>query len=710
MLQGPELANWCELLAVLATGSTVAVALAALLSRRARSAVWERAAWQACTLTLLALVALELTGTGAAAVRLCLARWNEVGSDREIEGLALSPSPDDLAGIETPSQPTEKGERTALAPVRTWWPAIIWGIGSLGILGRMVWSRALLAVFWFRCESLRDGAVRTRVQSIANRLGLRRTIRPVTSNSLRSPAVFHGLFPVLALPSRFSEDFSDEQQDCVLAHELAHLARRDPAWQSAAMLACAVLWWQPLSWWASRRLRAASEAAADEASILLPDGPSQLAASLVSLAERLGDPQIATLTSMQGNGLRSELARRVERLLKLEAGAIAAPSKARLALAHAALPIGFSMLCMLCTAWAPSRRSFTQGDTTVNVLTSAWRSSLAATAMWTALGGGTRLPADEPRIEGTVQERPAQIQERKRDTGTEQDRVREVLAAIRQQVEQLRKEGKSEAAETLMQVAETMTRKFAEKAEPRAGDRSEAVGRKLKAVREQAARLSKEGWQEEAASLAREAEAPARISKEKLDQQRIEIAQKKLDAAHETIEQLIKQGKPVEAKILARQAELMARLSKEALAPVGEDRTENVKQKLRAISEKADQLAKQGKLEESEKLRQEAEAMARSFEDQRESQRSEQAENVLKKLKALRDQADQHRKQVNHEADLKLTREAEADSRKDRAQVDSSGSGGADDLRADLRQVQRDLKELREQLKQLQEHRSGDRP
>ena len=225
MLQGSELANWCELLAVLATGSTVAVALAAILSRRARSAVWERAAWQACTLTLLALVALELTGTGAAAVRLCLARWNEVDRNREIESVELAQSPDDRAGIETPSQPGEKGESTALAPVHTWWPAIIWGVGSLGILGRMVWSRALLAVFWLRCESLGDGALRSRVQSIANRLGLRRTIRPVTSRSLRTPAVFQGLFPVLALPSRFSEEFSDAQQDCVLAHELAHLAQ-----------------------------------------------------------------------------------------------------------------------------------------------------------------------------------------------------------------------------------------------------------------------------------------------------------------------------------------------------------------------------------------------------------------------------------------------------------------------------------------------------
>ena len=40
--------------------------------------------WQACTLTLLALVALELTGLGTAAVRLCVASWSGDRSDREI--------------------------------------------------------------------------------------------------------------------------------------------------------------------------------------------------------------------------------------------------------------------------------------------------------------------------------------------------------------------------------------------------------------------------------------------------------------------------------------------------------------------------------------------------------------------------------------------------------------------------------------------------
>jgi bla regulator protein blaR1 len=739
ILLGPELALWCELLAVLGLGTSVAVALAAFISGRVRSAVWERAVWQACTLTLLALVCLELTGVGAAAVRLCVASWREVRSDREILEPAFTQILEDGSGLDIQSQLTA-GDSTLVAPAHTWWPAVVWGVGSFVILGRMVWSRALLAVFWWRCEPLGDAAIQSRIQSIANRLGIRRVIRTLTSNSLRSPAVFHWVFPVLALPSRFSDDFSDAQQEAVLAHELAHLARRDPIWQSVAMLTCAVLWWQPLSWWSSRRLRASSEAAADEASLLLADGPRQLAGSLVSLAQRLTDPHVATGTGVQGNGLQSDLARRVERLLSLEAGVPKAPSKPKLAFAHTALPVCFSMLCIFCTAWAPSRRSFTQGETTVNVLSSSWRSSLAATVMWTALGGGSRLPADETLHDETVQATTENARSARRDTLGDTDRVREVLEAIRQQVEQLKKEGKREAAERLMQVAETMTRKFAERAEPQSGDRAESVERKLRAVREQAAKLSKEGKGQEAEKLMKEAESMARAYKDELgrrdvdrsesvQQRRSELVKQKLRATREQVERLRKSGEHGAAEKLMRDAEAMARENQARAAR--SELADVARQKLRATREKVEQLRKQGDNEAAEKLMRDAEATARQAQEQ--AQKADREELVKQKLREIREQVDQLRKQGNNEAAEKLEdraervigelirrqannefaqermRDAEAIAGDLEERPEPTRGDSADDLRAGLRQVQRDLKELREQFRRLLEQRGADR-
>ena len=172
----------------------------------------------------------------------------------------------------------------------------------------------------------------------------------------------------------------------MLVHELAHLAAGDPAWHALAGLMCGLLWWHPAAWWSRRRLRAASEAAADEASLLVPDGPRVLAASLVALGRRLTRPGQLAWLSADGGGFRSALGRRVERLLDLRARPRVAPGRGRLLAAKIALPGALVCVAISCTAWAQSRAPLLEGGTTMNVLSISWRSSLAATALWALLG------------------------------------------------------------------------------------------------------------------------------------------------------------------------------------------------------------------------------------------------------------------------------------------------------------------------------------
>ena len=49
----------------------------------------------------------------------------------------------------------------------------------------------------------------------------------------------------------------------ILAHELAHVRRRDHLVRWLEWLACTVFWWNPIAWWTRRRLRAAGEICCD---------------------------------------------------------------------------------------------------------------------------------------------------------------------------------------------------------------------------------------------------------------------------------------------------------------------------------------------------------------------------------------------------------------------------------------------------------------
>jgi hypothetical protein len=125
------------------------------------------------------------------------------------------------------------------------------------------------------------------------------------------------LHPEICLPVQFTSRFTRVQQEAMLLHELAHIAAHDTAWYFLADLAAAFWWWHPLLWWARRNLQAATEQAADEASLLAEDGPNALAECLVQIGQRLQKVSSYNLLGVEGNGLRSSLGRRVWRLLNM---------------------------------------------------------------------------------------------------------------------------------------------------------------------------------------------------------------------------------------------------------------------------------------------------------------------------------------------------------------------------------------------------------
>lgn len=100
--------------------------------------------------------------------------------------------------------------------------------------------------------------------ALAAGLGLR-VPRLRIVDALPSPLALPG---AVVLP-QWALALDASRQRAMLAHELAHLSRRDPLWRALQRIALAPLWWHPLAWHALRRLEALAETRCDATAVSL---------------------------------------------------------------------------------------------------------------------------------------------------------------------------------------------------------------------------------------------------------------------------------------------------------------------------------------------------------------------------------------------------------------------------------------------------------
>ena len=142
--------------------------------------------------------------------------------------------------------------------------AIAWLLGAIGLLG---WSLARMAHFrrtLARASRPAAAGLQREAAAIGRQLGLARIPEVRTTDARVTPMVWWTGGEVRVLvPAWVLADLTRDETRAILAHELAHVRRRDHLVRWLEWLACSVFWWNPVAWWARRRLRIAEEACCD---------------------------------------------------------------------------------------------------------------------------------------------------------------------------------------------------------------------------------------------------------------------------------------------------------------------------------------------------------------------------------------------------------------------------------------------------------------
>jgi D-alanyl-D-alanine endopeptidase (penicillin-binding protein 7) len=149
----------------------------------------------------------------------------------------------------------------AVPAILQWRPTVVRGAAMLWTAGFIV-CLIRIGIEWRRARTLRqrdlDDAgedVRAHVAELCVRLSVPRAVRVFRSSLASVPMVLGWQRPTILLPSLSMTGMGANQVSAVLAHELAHVKRRDYEANLFQIAADALLFFHPGARWVSRRIR-----------------------------------------------------------------------------------------------------------------------------------------------------------------------------------------------------------------------------------------------------------------------------------------------------------------------------------------------------------------------------------------------------------------------------------------------------------------------
>jgi beta-lactamase regulating signal transducer with metallopeptidase domain len=184
-----------------------------------------------------------------------------------------------------------------------------------------------------------DADAAAALQRLREGAGIGRTVYLTCAHGLAAPAAVGAA--EICLPAAVLAALTPAQRESVLAHELGHLARRDPLWKVAVEIAAALLWFQPLLRVARAQMADCAELLADGFAVRVTGRRRPLVESLGILAAAL--PHHGAAAAGFGDG-GSPLIRRVARLMdasRAPAGPLPALARTSLAVAALAATLAF---------------------------------------------------------------------------------------------------------------------------------------------------------------------------------------------------------------------------------------------------------------------------------------------------------------------------------------------------------------------------------
>ena len=230
-----------------------------------------------------------------------------------LHAATFTPLPGIAGGLDTPSLllglTTSAVQQDALLP----WIVASWAAGAFVLSLRI--SLGLMWIHRLRqsaCSPI-QAAWQLRLDALAVHFDLRRSVALRLVDKLDSPVSAGWWRPVVLLPTAVITRMPTDLIEALLAHELAHIRRHDYLINLLQNAVEAVLFYHPVIWWLSNRIRIERELIADQLAAEVACTPRHLAVALSELSDLRASHHVPQLTQAARGG---DLLARIERLVR----------------------------------------------------------------------------------------------------------------------------------------------------------------------------------------------------------------------------------------------------------------------------------------------------------------------------------------------------------------------------------------------------------
>ncbi|MCB0543166.1 MAG: M48 family metalloprotease [Saprospiraceae bacterium] len=194
-------------------------------------------------------------------------------------------------------------------------------IVALWLAGFVFFMLRLLGGLWNVRQLLRHGvyevpeAWREKADGMSRKLGIRRAVTLMESALVHTPMALGWLKPFVLFPVGMINRLGPDEVEAVLAHEMAHIARRDWIYNLLQAFIETLFYYHPAVWWISMVVRRERENSCDDAALAATGNRIAYAKALVQVQEMAKPAPVPALALGMGGSRRFLLLERIRRIL-----------------------------------------------------------------------------------------------------------------------------------------------------------------------------------------------------------------------------------------------------------------------------------------------------------------------------------------------------------------------------------------------------------